>query len=1219
MIVPVKAVSEATREREAFRYAPLLLTGCQFSRDGNLPRRIEQSGFSDAVLTALAQLGTYRTHTGRGFISLFDTSHQYIIAEATPSTRISPNLSADASLNLGGSAIPRQQGTCDHVLYLPTPETVDGPELPLSFVPDLTKDSRFCKRPYCQFGEKGQFYAGVPLRTPRGIDIGAYCVMATEIPQSWNDQCAQDLRDISQAIMDHLELKRSQTLARRHERINRGIGSFVEGKATLSGWHSATNQDAFKDDAAPEGNLNSKQQDIEMREYQDDPDDTQTMPQPERVASNSADGTRRSSRRATSPSSRGKHVEPSEGSLAVQEGWLTTEIYSRAANIIREAFEIEGSMWINAPANLQSQLRRSSSGSGDSLNHSLSQVSSTSSSDEQPTADRDQSSKELCKILGSSTSEISSINSAGPWDYPDSQLSERTLGKLLRRYPAGKIWNFDATGGLQSSDSSEEDHSGPVAVSSSLPTGHLGDSSRGAPKRQNRRMRPGKSQEGFRIRQAFPSARSVAFFPLWDSRREKWLAGGFIYTLNPTRLFSPRDELSLLTAFGKLVVSEILNLETLQADKAKSDVLGSLSHELRSPLHGAILGTELLQDTELSAFQGSATHTIETCCRTMLDTIEHLLDYAKVNSFAEKRSNASNAQAIGPRPRSKTEQFGKKLLSKHIRIDALVEEVIESVFLGFEYQRVSVQQVARQERSGLTDSLRSISASSEPGKPGLPTIGRQAGQRAQQGNVAVFISADSTCDWAFYTQPGAIRRIVMNLFGNSLKYTTEGTIRIDLLQEPRRGTSAERLVKLIVHDTGKGISDEYLRHKLFKSFSQEDELSPGTGLGLSLVKMITSQLRGQISVDSKVGVGTTVTVTLPLEPSRLFKAPVELSTAEQEFEDQRRDLAGLRIRIEGFASQWSLHLRGIVEHICSRWLELRIVQDGGDEVADIALWSSDALPESVQDVVQLSRTPNVVMCRDAVGAHRLLTSFRNTGQGQNFDFISQPIGPRALARSLLLAYRQWVGVPNLLSLPRPPGPVRSHSLDNEAFQSPKVQAADFSSFAPHIKPSEEAESKPSDAALEVPDDQPPPATAASIETPSRFLLVDDNHINLKVLSVFMRKLDRKYETAVNGQEAVDAFERRATEIAGILMDISMPVMDGLDATRRIRAYERKKGLRPVPIVALTGLASHSVQQEARESGVDVFLTKPVSMKALNETLKSIDERPNSEGDAQAKT
>lgn len=157
--------------------------------------------------------------------------------------------------------------------------------------------------------------------------------------------------------------------------------------------------------------------------------------------------------------------------------------------------------------------------------------------------------------------------------------------------------------------------------------------------------------------------------------------------------------------------------------------------------------------------------------------------------------------------------------------------------------------------------------------------------------------------------------------------------------------------------------------------------------------------------------------------------------------------------------------------------------------------------------------------------------------------------------------------------------------------------------------------------------QPEPAVAAHIgEQPQgeptpvieeklsgdKVLIVDDNPINLKVLSAFMRKFARPYEAAMNGKEALDAYIRNPAQFAVILMDISMPVMDGLEATRRIRAYENKQQRRPVTILVLTGLATDVAHQDALASGVDVFLTKPVRLKALSEVLESLNVLPSLE-------
>jgi CheY-like chemotaxis protein len=121
-----------------------------------------------------------------------------------------------------------------------------------------------------------------------------------------------------------------------------------------------------------------------------------------------------------------------------------------------------------------------------------------------------------------------------------------------------------------------------------------------------------------------------------------------------------------------------------------------------------------------------------------------------------------------------------------------------------------------------------------------------------------------------------------------------------------------------------------------------------------------------------------------------------------------------------------------------------------------------------------------------------------------------------------------------------------------------------------------------------------------------FLLLDDNHINLKILTSYMKKLGRPYVTATNGQEAVDAYRRQSptARCKCVFMDISMPVMDGFEATRRIRAHESEQHLEPAVIFALSGLASTDAQHEAFRSGIDLFLAKPVKLREISSILRS---------------
>ena len=128
---------------------------------------------------------------------------------------------------------------------------------------------------------------------------------------------------------------------------------------------------------------------------------------------------------------------------------------------------------------------------------------------------------------------------------------------------------------------------------------------------------------------------------------------------------------------------------------------------------------------------------------------------------------------------------------------------------------------------------------------------------------------------------------------------------------------------------------------------------------------------------------------------------------------------------------------------------------------------------------------------------------------------------------------------------------------------------------------------------------PGPADAGEYFNP-RVLLVDDNAINLKLLVVFAKRQSLRYTEAVNGLEAFETYKTEALSSSPptrpfdfILMDISMPVMDGLSSTRAIRKFERENGLQRAHIVALTGLASEKDQTDAQEAGVDMYLVKPV--------------------------
>lgn len=123
------------------------------------------------------------------------------------------------------------------------------------------------------------------------------------------------------------------------------------------------------------------------------------------------------------------------------------------------------------------------------------------------------------------------------------------------------------------------------------------------------------------------------------------------------------------------------------------------------------------------------------------------------------------------------------------------------------------------------------------------------------------------------------------------------------------------------------------------------------------------------------------------------------------------------------------------------------------------------------------------------------------------------------------------------------------------------------------------------------------------------LLVEDNAINLKLLIACVKKMKHDYLTATNGAEAVDVYASFTGKIPLIFMDIQMPVMDGIEATRKIRQQERDSSLPRSRIVVLTALGSDEAKQLALDCGADLFLTKPVSLKTLTGLLVQYCEAP----------
>lgn len=195
-------------------------------------------------------------------------------------------------------------------------------------------------------------------------------------------------------------------------------------------------------------------------------------------------------------------------------------------------------------------------------------------------------------------------------------------------------------------------------------------------------------------------------------------------------------------------------------------------------------------------------------------------------------------------------------LFAEVDISVVCEEIVEGVFAGHVFQNMTARtfDMVPDAARGKMSDLKNIAS---------PSLGMMGPEAVQHAEVAVILDVDIQ-NYQFTTQPGAFRRVIMNLLGNALKYTSHGYVRIILeateMEDLRIPGSAETIprsmVTVTVTDTGRGISGEFLRSKLFTPFAQENSLSTGTGLGLSIVRSIVALLEGDITIDSELGRGT---------------------------------------------------------------------------------------------------------------------------------------------------------------------------------------------------------------------------------------------------------------------------------------------------------------------------------------------------------------------------
>ena len=344
-----------------------------------------------------------------------------------------------------------------------------------------------------------------------------------------------------------------------------------------------------------------------------------------------------------------------------------------------------------------------------------------------------------------------------------------------------------------------------------------------------------------------------------------------------------------------------------------------------SPLHGILGAAEFLQEVTSDAYQSGLVTSIVTCGRTLLDTLNHVLDYSKINKLgrAQMRRHAKQNKLITLSDSS----LESLSMTGEFDLGVLIEEVAEAVSAGHAFKK-------------------------------LPLNGAVTTQTDDRPNgdagVSILLDVSPRQSWRVRTQPGALRRVVMNLVGNSLKYTTSGFVAVSLrAQETTEKDKISCVIRIV--DSGKGMSEQFQHDRMFVPFSQEDPFQPGTGLGLSIVKSIVDSLGGSMDVKSQEGVGTEIDVhlSLPQATDQAAYAP-----EDEVFALGRRTLGKHLVFLEPDPPRVLTHhisrLEETIRETCKTWFGMRTSTSShmDREDADIYLYSE---PPAIEQLVERHR------------------------------------------------------------------------------------------------------------------------------------------------------------------------------------------------------------------------------------------------------------------------
>ncbi|MGH8237163.1 MAG: response regulator [Steroidobacteraceae bacterium] len=447
--------------------------------------------------------------------------------------------------------------------------------------------------------------------------------------------------------------------------------------------------------------------------------------------------------------------------------------------------------------------------------------------------------------------------------------------------------------------------------------------------------------------------------------------------------------------------------------------------------------------------------------------------------------------------------------------------------------------------------------------------------RATEKNIELALEVADNVPRGLIGDVGRVRQVLLNLVGNGVKFTDRGYVHVAVrLDEQQQNGDAPATQHLLfsVSDTGIGVPADR-QHVLFKRFSQADSSTTrrygGTGLGLAICKSLVELMGGEIGMHGREGGGSTFWFRLPLRvaPSATLMLPPSFATPGRvlvvdDLEINRRvlsrQLASWRIEHEcvNGAADAVAALRGAVS--TGNPYRLALIDHMMPEVDGLTLGRRITGDRELQNTVMVMLSSagqqNVKRCHEA-------------------GFFAVMVKPVVRARQLL----------NVLQ-----------AAMNAAPRTIGEGTAPTPSTAPATRTH-------ADRFMET-----------TKVTPRRVLLAEDNVVNAKLAVRLLERLGCRIDVASNGHEALKMVQSIPFDL--VFMDCQMPEMDGLEATRAIRAWETtsrvdKSPATQLPIVALTANAMQGDRERCLAAGMNDYITKPLSRADLARVLEATKPKP----------